>query len=223
MPAGLGSMEKYGPATRQMPDRAFWLEAYDGGPYVVDRIDRGTQALKGAAAESATCTRSTIGDSRDAQSESRQFRHCGQGVGGRHRPLPPGARLMERIAVDSARGSLEVDLICVRFRQIQGWGHDAPYWKLVSRRGGGSGGVHGSAMRSGAGSASGRRLPHHPKPCRHQASSSSVSRRPPPLAISCFPPHNSDVNALNGHGSHGGYLTLLRLRRGASLVAAPRK
>ena len=129
-------MEKYGPATRQMPDRAFWLEAYDGGPYVVDRIDRGTQALKGAAAESATCTRSTIGDSRDAQSESRQFRHCGQGVGGRHRPLPPGARLMERIAVDSARASLEVDLICLRFRQIQGWGQEAPYWKLVSRRGG---------------------------------------------------------------------------------------
>ena len=43
---GFVALEKYGPATRQMPDRAFCLEAYDGGPYVVDRIDRGTQALE---------------------------------------------------------------------------------------------------------------------------------------------------------------------------------
>ena len=35
-------MEKYGGTTKGAgANRAFWLKAYDGGPYVVDRIQRG--------------------------------------------------------------------------------------------------------------------------------------------------------------------------------------
>ena len=38
----IGSMEKYGGTSRGAgANRAFWLKAYDGGPYVVDRIQRG--------------------------------------------------------------------------------------------------------------------------------------------------------------------------------------
>jgi len=36
----LGSMERYG-GGRGMSDRAFWLQAHNGGPYTVDRIKRG--------------------------------------------------------------------------------------------------------------------------------------------------------------------------------------
>jgi hypothetical protein len=36
----IGSMERYGNA-RGMSDRAFWLQAHNGGPYTVDRIKRG--------------------------------------------------------------------------------------------------------------------------------------------------------------------------------------
>jgi hypothetical protein len=38
----IGSMEKYGSSSKgAKADRAFWLKAYDGGPYAVDRIGRG--------------------------------------------------------------------------------------------------------------------------------------------------------------------------------------
>jgi hypothetical protein len=38
----IGSMEKYGGSSRGAgADRAFWLQCYDGGPYIVDRIRRG--------------------------------------------------------------------------------------------------------------------------------------------------------------------------------------
>jgi hypothetical protein len=38
----IGSMEKYGGSSRgASANRAFWLQAYDGGPYIVDRIGRG--------------------------------------------------------------------------------------------------------------------------------------------------------------------------------------
>jgi hypothetical protein len=38
----IGSMERYGTSSRGVSaDRAFWLQAYDGGPYTVDRIKRG--------------------------------------------------------------------------------------------------------------------------------------------------------------------------------------
>jgi hypothetical protein len=38
----IGSMEKYGGSSRGAgADRAFWLQAYDGGTYIVDRIGRG--------------------------------------------------------------------------------------------------------------------------------------------------------------------------------------
>ena len=46
----LGSMEKYGGGKAANSDRAFWLEAYDGGPHVVDRIRRGTQAVENLSA-----------------------------------------------------------------------------------------------------------------------------------------------------------------------------
>ena len=36
----LGSMEKYGAGKGSLADRAFWLKAYDGGPYTFDRISR---------------------------------------------------------------------------------------------------------------------------------------------------------------------------------------
>ncbi len=37
----IASMEKYGGKGGGGSDRAFWLQAYDGGPYTVDRISRG--------------------------------------------------------------------------------------------------------------------------------------------------------------------------------------
>lgn len=37
----IGSMEKYGSGRGPMADRAFWLEAFNGGPYTVDRVTRG--------------------------------------------------------------------------------------------------------------------------------------------------------------------------------------
>ena len=37
----IGSMEKYGSSRGGGANRAFWLQAYDGGSYVVDRIGRG--------------------------------------------------------------------------------------------------------------------------------------------------------------------------------------
>jgi Protein of unknown function (DUF3987) len=46
----LGSMEKYGGGKAANSDRAFWLEAYNGGPHVVDRIKRGTQAVENLSA-----------------------------------------------------------------------------------------------------------------------------------------------------------------------------
>jgi hypothetical protein len=36
----IGAMEKYGGARSSSADRAFWLQAFDGGPYIVDRISR---------------------------------------------------------------------------------------------------------------------------------------------------------------------------------------
>ncbi|WP_293809382.1 DUF3987 domain-containing protein [uncultured Bosea sp.] len=38
----IGSMEKYGSGRGPMADRAFWLEAFNGGPYTVDRVTRGS-------------------------------------------------------------------------------------------------------------------------------------------------------------------------------------
>jgi hypothetical protein len=46
----LGSMEKYGGGKAANSDRAFWLETYNGGPHVVDRIKRGTQAVENLSA-----------------------------------------------------------------------------------------------------------------------------------------------------------------------------
>jgi hypothetical protein len=44
----LGSMDKYSGGTRSgaSSDRAFWLKAYDGGPYAYDRINRGTVYIR---------------------------------------------------------------------------------------------------------------------------------------------------------------------------------
>jgi Protein of unknown function (DUF3987) len=46
----LGSMEKYGGGKAANSDRAFWLETYNGGPQVVDRIGRGTSAVENLSA-----------------------------------------------------------------------------------------------------------------------------------------------------------------------------
>ncbi len=46
----LGSMEKYGGGKAANSDRAFWLEAYNSGSYVVDRIARGTLAVENLSA-----------------------------------------------------------------------------------------------------------------------------------------------------------------------------
>ena len=46
----LGSMEKYGGGKAANSDRAFWLEAYNGGPYVVDRVERGSLAVENLSA-----------------------------------------------------------------------------------------------------------------------------------------------------------------------------
>ena len=40
-----GSMDRYGSAGHNASDRAFMLQAYNGGPYRVDRIQRGTSYL----------------------------------------------------------------------------------------------------------------------------------------------------------------------------------
>ncbi len=37
----IGSLEKYASTRGSAADRAFWLKAYDGGPYTIDRIARG--------------------------------------------------------------------------------------------------------------------------------------------------------------------------------------
>jgi hypothetical protein len=37
----IGSMEKYSGGKASMADRAFWLQAFDGGPYMIDRVQRG--------------------------------------------------------------------------------------------------------------------------------------------------------------------------------------
>ena len=41
----IGSMEKYAPGKGGAADRAFWLQAYNGGAHVVDRVMRGTVAI----------------------------------------------------------------------------------------------------------------------------------------------------------------------------------
>ena len=46
----LGSMEKYGGGKAANSDRAFWLEVFNGGPHVIDRIKRGTQAVENLSA-----------------------------------------------------------------------------------------------------------------------------------------------------------------------------
>ena len=38
-----GSMDKYSGARGAAKDRAFWLQAYNGGPYTVNRIGRGSR------------------------------------------------------------------------------------------------------------------------------------------------------------------------------------
>jgi len=42
----IGSMEKYGGAKGAGADRAFWLQAFNGGPYTIDRIGRGELRVK---------------------------------------------------------------------------------------------------------------------------------------------------------------------------------
>ena len=43
----IGGMEKYGGSNKgASADRAFWLQAYDGGPHTVDRINRGEQRIR---------------------------------------------------------------------------------------------------------------------------------------------------------------------------------
>jgi len=42
----VGSMEKYASGRGSSSDRAFWLQAYDGGSYLVDRIARGDLRVK---------------------------------------------------------------------------------------------------------------------------------------------------------------------------------
>lgn len=42
----IGSMERYGGGKGATADRAFWLQAYDGGPFTVDRIRRGEQRIR---------------------------------------------------------------------------------------------------------------------------------------------------------------------------------
>jgi hypothetical protein len=43
----IGAQEKYTSGKGRLADRAFWLQSFDGGPYVVDRVEagRGTSAL----------------------------------------------------------------------------------------------------------------------------------------------------------------------------------
>ena len=41
----IGSMEKYAPGKGGAADRAFWLQSYNGGSHVVDRIMRGTMPI----------------------------------------------------------------------------------------------------------------------------------------------------------------------------------
>jgi hypothetical protein len=40
-----GGMERYGQSGRGMSDRGFWLQTYNGGPYIYDRIGRGSAYL----------------------------------------------------------------------------------------------------------------------------------------------------------------------------------
>lgn len=42
----IGSMEKYAPGKGGAADRAFWLQAYNGGAHVVDRVMRGTTSIE---------------------------------------------------------------------------------------------------------------------------------------------------------------------------------
>ena len=42
----IGSMEKYSGSKAASADRAFWLQAYDRGPFTVDRIGRGEQRIR---------------------------------------------------------------------------------------------------------------------------------------------------------------------------------
>jgi uncharacterized protein DUF3987 len=49
----LGSMERYNNASRA--DRAFWLQAYDGGPRTVDRIKRGEIFIKNLSVSLLAC------------------------------------------------------------------------------------------------------------------------------------------------------------------------
>jgi hypothetical protein len=42
----VGAMEKYGGPSKGAADRAFWLQAYDGGSYLIDRISRGELRVK---------------------------------------------------------------------------------------------------------------------------------------------------------------------------------
>jgi hypothetical protein len=41
----IGSLEKYAGAKGGAADRAFFLQAFDGGPNVIDRVSRGTIAV----------------------------------------------------------------------------------------------------------------------------------------------------------------------------------
>jgi hypothetical protein len=41
----IGSLEKYAGARGSLADRAFFLQSFNGGPYVVDRVGRGTIAI----------------------------------------------------------------------------------------------------------------------------------------------------------------------------------
>src|SRR5262245_21412843 len=42
MSGWFGSMDKYSSARGAAKDRAFWLEAFNGGPYSVNRVTRGS-------------------------------------------------------------------------------------------------------------------------------------------------------------------------------------
>jgi hypothetical protein len=44
-----GAMDRYGQTGKAMADRGFWLQTYNGGPYVYDRIGRGSAYLPNLA------------------------------------------------------------------------------------------------------------------------------------------------------------------------------
>ncbi|MCA3641760.1 MAG: DUF3987 domain-containing protein [Methylobacterium sp.] len=123
----IGSMEKYNNGSGGAADRAFWLEAFNGSPFMVDRVTRKSISVTNLSASIVGGIQPTrLGELQGLQSDGLLQRFIpvfvGPGRVAQDRPTPPdGYHEMIEAAASLAPMKFEFDddaqVIAARFRQ----------------------------------------------------------------------------------------------------------